>query len=120
MVQYGINVIRNRYLYTVVVSCSKPLYPQYANQMKQIGDSFTFAASAIAAPSGVGRKTEDERVTFTWPRESPAMSLLKALGTVWFQVLVVTILLAIGSAVWAMVRKKGAETPNQSTDNDKE
>ena len=54
-VEYTVLVIQGRYLYNVSASCSKPLYPQYQNLIQQLGDSFTFTASASSAE---GRKDD--------------------------------------------------------------
>ena len=57
-IEYSIYVIQNRYYYTVTASCPKPLYAKYAQQLKQLGDSFSFTDSSTAtrlsqAPSSV-------------------------------------------------------------------
>ena len=125
-VEYQTYVIRNRYLYTVNVSCSKPLYQQYAQQLKQLGDSFTFTISPSSGTSGSTREqtydTEKYRFGVKEPREKLLPAVLKAVGKTWVKYLIGGILIAAGSVVWAKIKskKKGTKPANQSVDSERE
>jgi len=119
-VEYTVLVIQGRYLYNISASCSKPLYSQYQNLIKQLGDSFTFTASA----SNSGGRMSDSgnyRLIVTEPGEKPVPAFLKAFGTTWLKYLIIGILFAGASALWTKLKgKKKTETLNNSVDSDKE
>lgn len=123
-VEYSTYVIRNRYLYTVTISCNKPLYQQYAQLLKQLGDSFVFIALPSAATSGSTRQqtydTGNYRLVVTEPGEKPLPAFLKAFGETWLKYVIIAILFAAGFAIWAKIKsKRSTESPNKSVDSDK-
>lgn len=94
-VEYTVLVIKGRYMYNISVSSNNPLYTQYQNLIKQLGDSFVFDTSSSTAASG---STGNSRF-----------------GETWLKHLLIGILFAAGSVVWAKVKgkKKETETPNK-------
>jgi len=124
-VEYTVVVIRERCLYIVSASCSEPLYSQYQNLIKQLGDSFTFTTTGISPVNGGTRSqthgSGNYRLAVTEPGQRPVPAFLRAFGTVWFKCLLTGIVFAVGSALWAgMRRKKNTETSSNCTDADKE
>lgn len=110
-IEYSTNVIRNRYLYTVTVSCDKPLYQQHAQQIEQLGDSFTFTASPSAGSSVSTRGQTYGMANYRFVDEElqqkrKDMSFLRALGKVFLLVLATSAIVGIGKCILAKSKGK--------------
>lgn len=112
-VEYCIAVVKGRHLYNVAASCSKPKYQQHADLIKQLGDSFTLTASARAVASD---STSDYRLVVREPGEKPGPAFLKAFGSRWVKYLILGIVFAAGSALWAKIKGK-KETGDAEPEN---
>ena len=117
-VEYTVLVINGRYMYNISTSSNKPLYPRYQNLIKQLGDSFVFDPPPSTAANGSAQapnyNTGNSRLVVTEPGDKPLPALVKAFGETWFKYVVIGVLFAAGSAVWAKMKgkKKETETPN--------
>ena len=112
-IEYATNVIRNRYLYTVNVSCSKSLYQQHAQQIKQLGDSFTFTA---LSSDGSSVSTAYKEL-LQKPRESWSMPFLIGFVQVFFLVLATSVLVGIGKCISAKSTENGKISEGRGTPN---
>ena len=124
--EYSTYVIKRAFLYTVSVSCNKPLYQQYGGQLKQLRDSFAFTDSPSAVRSGsTPQQSHDvgnDRFVVETSGESPFSALLKSCGGVFLKFLIIAVLFSAGAAVWAKIKTKSKSPgpPNQNEDSDKE
>lgn len=122
--EYVVNVIQNRYLYTISVSCNKTMYQRYAQLMRQLGDSFTFVSPTRSAASGrVPTWTDGNcgyRLVITDFGEEPGPALVKAFGETWLKCVVIGTVFAAGSALWVKMKgKKKTGMSNKAIDSDK-
>ena len=120
-VEYSTFVIRNRHTYAVTVSCNKPLYKQYAQQIKKLGDSFIFIASPSPSTTGGVPTAQDSghyRLVVREPGEKPLPAIFKALGETWVKYVIIGILFAAGCAIWAKIKPKKKETGRPSNRGD--
>ncbi len=103
MVEYSTFVIRNRYLYRISAACNKPLYNQYGQQLKQIGNSFCFLGSTANYEHP---KQTLPRFVVTEPGEKWLPAILKSFGEVWLKYFIAICAFSMISALWVKIRRK--------------
>ena len=103
MVEYSNLVIRNRYLYRISAACNKPLYNQYEQQLKQIGNSFCFLGSTTNYEHP---NQTLPRFVVTEPGEKWLPAILKSFGEVWLKYFIAICAFSMISALWVKICRK--------------
>ena len=114
-------VINDRHLYTIMVGGDKSLYPEHAEQMKQIGNSFTFTtppsgsnpehpgttpARTLGEILDEGSSHPESPVVVFEPGDPWPTALLKGFGVTFLKLFAIGIGFAIAGTVWAKIRRK--------------
>ena len=128
-------VINDRHLYTIMVGGDKSLYPEHAEQMKQIGNSFTFTtppsgsnpehpgtepARTLGDILDEGSSTPESPVVVFEPGDSWPTALFKGFGVTFLKFLALGIVFAIAGAVWTGIRRKARRKTPKNLEQDQE